>query len=215
MFGFVPELSGVVGLLGYCGIAVFAVSGALDAARNRMDILGFMLIGTATGLGGGTLRDLLLGLAPVYWVREPAYITLCLVVAAITYFVVPFIDSRKRALVWMDAIGLSLFSVTGTQIALTAGVAPLVAVCMGVMTATFGGIIRDVLCGESLVLGGRELYVTAALAGASTHLGLVLISVPDDLALLGGFVVALGLRSAAILFGLKLPAYQGRSGDGQ
>jgi len=150
-----PELTLVVTVLGYCGIAVFAVSGALDAARNRMDILGFMLIGTATGLGGGTLRDLLLGLTPVYGVREPSYILLCLLVAAVTYFVEPRVASRKRALVWMDAIGLALFSVTGTQIALLHGVAPLVAVCMGVMTATFGGIMRDVLCGESLVLGGR------------------------------------------------------------
>ena len=206
----IPELSNVVTLLGYCGIAVFAVSGALDAARNRMDILGFMLIGTATGLGGGTLRDLLLGLAPVYWVREPAYISLCLVVGALTYFVAPHIASRKRALVWMDAIGLALFCVTGTQIALVQGVAPLVALCMGVMTATFGGIIRDVLCGESLVLGGRELYVTAALAGASTHLLLVQLQLPDDLALVGGFGVALLLRSAAILFGLQLPAYRPR-----
>lgn len=205
-----PELNTVVSVLGYCGIAVFAVSGALDAARNRMDILGFMLIGTATGLGGGTLRDLLLGLTPVYWVREPAYITLCLVVTTVTYFVVPLVNSRKRALVWMDAIGLALFCVTGTQIALTQGVAPLVAVCMGVMTATFGGIIRDVLCGESLVLGGRELYVTTAMAGASTHLLLVLLAVPGELALIGGFLVALGLRSAAILFGLQLPVYHGR-----
>jgi uncharacterized membrane protein YeiH len=207
-----PELTNAVTILGYCGIGVFAVSGALDAARSRMDILGFMLIGTATGLGGGTLRDLLLGLAPVYWVREPSYIALCLTVAAITYFVAPLLNSRLRALVWMDAIGLSLFSVTGTQIALVHGAPPLVAICMGVITATFGGIIRDVLCAESLVLGGRELYVTTSLAGASTLLVLTRLQVDSDLALVGGFLVALGLRSAAIVFGLRLPSYHQRSG---
>lgn len=206
----IPPLTEVVIALGYCGIAVFTVSGALDAARKQMDILGFILIGLATGLGGGTLRDLLLGVTPVYWVREPAYISLGVAVAVITYFVVPYIEGRKRALVWMDAIGLALFCVTGTQTALLHGAAPLVAVSMGVMTATFGGIIRDVLCAESLVLGGRELYVTAALAGASSHLLLVELGLPGDLALVGGFVVALLLRSCAILFGWQLPVHGGR-----
>lgn len=205
-----PELTNVVTVLGFCGIAVFAVSGALDAARNRMDILGFMLIGAATGLGGGTLRDLLLGLSPVYWVREPAYIALSLTAAALTYFIAPFLTSRLRALVWMDAIGLALFSVTGTQIALLQDVAPLVAVCMGVITASFGGIIRDVLCAESLVLSGRELYVTTALAGALTLLLLTRLQIDSDLAMVGGFLVALGLRSASIVFGLRLPSYYQR-----
>jgi uncharacterized membrane protein YeiH len=205
-----PELTNVVTVLGYCGIAVFAVSGALDAARNRMDIMGFMLIGAATGLGGGTLRDLLLGLTPVYWVREPAYIGLCLAVASLTYFVAPHLASRLRALVWMDAIGLALFSVTGTQIALTLDVAPLAAVCMGVITATFGGIIRDVLCAESLVLSGRELYVSTALAGALTLLILTRLRVDNDLALIGGFLVSLALRSASIVFDLRLPSYYQR-----
>ncbi|WP_207063655.1 trimeric intracellular cation channel family protein [Motiliproteus sp. SC1-56] len=204
------DLDGLVYGLGMGGIAVFAISGALEAARKEMDILGFILIGSVTGLGGGTLRDLLLGLAPVYWVRDPLNVGICLGAAVATYFVVPLINSRIRALIWMDALGLSLFCVTGTQIALSQGVAPLIAVCMGVMTATFGGIIRDVLCGVSLVLQGRELYVTAAVAGASAYLGLYLAPVPEALALLGGFAVAFGLRGAAILFGLMLPSYQAR-----
>ena len=201
------DLYSVVNVLGLSGIAVFAVSGALDAARQRMDILGFMLIGCATGLGGGTLRDLLLGNTPVFWVREPIYVGTCLGAAALTYFVVPYIASRTRSLLWMDALGLALFSVTGTEIALSSGAAPLIAVCMGVMTATFGGIIRDVLCGSDLVLSSRELYVSAALAGSTTYLVLSLIGLPIGLALLCAFSVALVLRGGAILFGWNLPAY--------
>ncbi len=201
------DLTRVVNWLGLFGIAVFAVSGALDAARKEMDILGFMLIGTVTGLGGGTLRDLLLGRSPVYWIEDSVYVGLCLTVAAVTYFIVPYIASRTRALIWMDALGLSLFSVTGAQVASDMGVPPLIAICMGVMTASFGGIIRDVLCGVSLVLSQRELYVTTAVAGASAFLLLQWLGVPQSAASLGGFLVAFSLRSAAIIFDLRLPAY--------
>ncbi len=203
------DLTLIVNWLGLCGIAVFAVSGALDAARREMDILGFILIGTVTGLGGGTLRDLLLGVAPVYWVREPVYVAISLAAASITFFVAPYIGSRRRALLWMDAIGLALFSVVGTKIALALSVSSLVAVCMGVMTATFGGIIRDVLCGESLVLQGRELYVTASLAGASSYLVLHYLALPDLLALPGALAVGFGLRAGAMVYGWGLPRYHG------
>ncbi len=204
------ELMQVVNWLGLCGIAVFAISGALDAARQEMDILGFILIGMVTGLGGGTLRDLLLGISPVFWVREPIYVTICIVVVCITYFIAPHIGSRRRALLWMDAIGLILFSVTGAKIALALDVSPLVSICMGVITATFGGIIRDVLCDESLVLRGRELYVTASLVGASSYLLFYSVGLPDTVAMLAAFIIGFSLRAAAIRFGLSLPGYHAR-----
>ncbi len=198
----------IVYWIGLFGIAVFAVSGALEAARKEMDILGFMLIGTVTGLGGGTLRDVLLGVAPVYWVVHPHYVVICLLVSMITYFAAPYLASRYRALIWMDAIGLATFSVAGAEAALAQGASSLIAICMGVMTASFGGIIRDVLCGESLVLSQRELYVTAALAGSSSYLLLTLLGLAPLWATVSAFFVAFGLRSGAIVFGLKLPIYQ-------
>lgn len=203
------DLSGIIYWTGLFGIAVFAVSGSLEAARKEMDILGFLLIGTVTGLGGGTLRDLLLGINPVYWIEQPLMVTICLVASVVTYFTAPYLASRYRALIWMDAIGLSTFCITGTAVALSVGAAPLIAVCMGVMSATFGGIIRDVLCAESLILSARELYVTAAAAGASAYLLFQALGVGEAGATLGAFVVGFGLRSAAIVFGLKLPRYQG------
>ncbi|MCW8907403.1 MAG: trimeric intracellular cation channel family protein [Sedimenticola sp.] len=202
------DISGIIHWAGLFGIAVFAVSGSLEAARKEMDILGFLLIGAVTGLGGGTLRDLLLGLTPVNWVGQPHIVTICLVASVATYFAAPFLSSRYRALIWMDAIGLATFSITGTALALQQGAPPLIAVSMGVMSATFGGIIRDVLCAESLVLSSRELYVTAAVAGASTYLLLDGLALGETAATVGAFAVGFGLRSAAILFGLKLPHYQ-------
>ncbi|MEH6651866.1 MAG: trimeric intracellular cation channel family protein [Motiliproteus sp.] len=199
------DLTAVMNIMGLSAAAVFAASGALDAARNRMDILGFMLIGCATGLGGGTLRDVLLGKLPVFWIREPEWISICLVSSAVTYAIAPLLASRTRALVWMDAIGLALFCVVGTKIGLDHGVSPLIAVCMGVVTASFGGIARDVLCGSTLMLSNTELYVTTALAGASVYLWLSGLALPQSYDLIGGFLVAFTLRALAILFHLKLP----------
>ena len=202
------DLGSIINWIGLFGIAVFAVSGSLEAARKEMDILGFLLIGSVTGLGGGTLRDLLLGATPVYWVQRPEMVMICLVAAVATYFLAPYLTSRYRALIWMDAIGLSTFCITGTAIALAQGASPLIAVCMGVMSATFGGIIRDVLCSESLILSSRELYVTTAVAGATTYLLLQMVHAGETLSTIGAFIVGFGLRAAAIVFGLKLPQYR-------
>ncbi len=204
------DINVVVDVFGLFGIAVFAISGALDAARKHMDILGFMLIGTLTGLGGGTVRDVLLGRLPLYWTLDSTFVGLCLVMSFITYFIAPKLQSRRKALIWMDALGLSLFCVTGAQIAVEIGAAPLICVCMGVITATFGGILRDVVCGYDLVLGSRELYVTTAVTGASVYLGLHWFGVSENLAVLCGMLAALSLRSAAIVWGLKLPSYNGQ-----
>ncbi len=199
------DITAVVNIMGLSAVAVFAISGALDAARQRMDILGFMLIGTATGIGGGTLRDVLLGNVPVFWIREPVWIVVCLSASAVTYFIAPKLASRSRALIWMDAVGLALFAVVGTEVALDSGTSPLIAVCMGVMTATFGGIARDVLCGSNLTLMNEELYITTALAGSLVYFLLSTTDLPYSYDLIGGFLVALVLRSLAIIFNIKLP----------
>src|SRR3954471_24170916 len=153
--------------LDWLGVIVFAISGALVASRKQMDVVGFALLGTVTGIGGGTLRDLLLGLSPVFWVQKPAYLIVCVVVSGAVFVTAHIPQSRYRVLLWFDALGLALFAVTGAERALLVGSGPVVAVAMGVITATFGGIIRDVLGHESPVVLSREVHVTAALAGAS------------------------------------------------
>ncbi|MAD43746.1 MAG: hypothetical protein CMI02_07915 [Oceanospirillaceae bacterium] len=199
------DITTAINIMSLSAVAVFAVSGALNAARQRMDILGFMLIGTVTGLGGGTLRDLVLGHLPVFWVREPIWISICLIASAVTYFVTPMLASLSRALVWMDAVGLALFAVAGTEVALKFGATPLIAVCMGVMTASFGGIARDVLCRSSLTLMNEELYITTALAGSVVYLILHELGLAANVDLIGGFCTAFILRALAIKFKIKLP----------
>ncbi len=199
------EITDVINIMGLSAVAVFAISGALDAARQKMDILGFMLIGTATGIGGGTLRDLLLGNVPVFWIREPVWIVVCLISTAITYFIAPKLASITRALIWMDAVGIALFAVVGTEIALEFGTSSLIAICMGVMTASFGGIARDVLSGSNLTLMNEELYITTTLAGSVMYLWLSTLNLPANYDLIGGFFVAFILRALAIRFHIKLP----------
>ncbi|MCB1991051.1 MAG: trimeric intracellular cation channel family protein, partial [Geminicoccaceae bacterium] len=123
------------------GVFVFAVSGALTASRKELDILGFVFIGSVTGIGGGTVRDLLLGRIPVFWVGQPDYLLVTVAASVLVYFTAHLVERRYKLLLWADALGLALFSVLGARIALLAGTGPLVAIVMGVMTAAMGGLI--------------------------------------------------------------------------
>ncbi|HEY8565324.1 MAG TPA: trimeric intracellular cation channel family protein [Beijerinckiaceae bacterium] len=193
------------------GLVVFAISGALVASRKEMDIVGFALLGTVTGIGGGTIRDLLLG-APVFWVTQPTSLLVCVGVAAITFFAAHVPQSRYRVLLWFDALGLALFAVTGAERALAAGAGPVVAVTMGVITATFGGVVRDVLGGESPIILTREIYATAAVLGAAIFVLLTASGLPREVAAPSGFAAAFALRGAALYRGWSLPRYKPRPG---
>jgi uncharacterized membrane protein YeiH len=206
-------LNTIAQFLDWFGICVFALSGALVASRKQMDIVGFSLLGCVAGIGGGTIRDVMLGTLPVFWVQKPAYLVTCIVVAGAVFFVAHLAHSRIRFLLWCDAIGLALFSVTGTQIALESGAGNTIAIAMGVATATFGGVIRDILGGEIPVILRREIYVTAALLGASGFVFAKYIGASPNMALIAGFLAALVLRSAAIMFDLSLPVFARSSED--
>lgn len=197
-------------LLDWFGICVFAVTGALVASRKEMDIVGFALLGSVTGIGGGTVRDVLLGVEPVFWVGQPSYLLTCIVVSTAMFFVAHIPLSRERLLLWFDAVGLSLFSVTGTVSALATGAGPVIAVAMGVATATFGGIIRDILGGESPVILQQEIYITAALLGAAVLVGLRWLGVSADPSAGLAFLAAFSLRAAALHWNLSLPRYRVR-----
>jgi uncharacterized membrane protein YeiH len=201
----------ITAVLDWLGIVAFATTGCLVASRKEMDLMGFALLGTVTGVGGGTFRDLLLGV-PVFWIDRPAYLITCLLIAVLVFFTAHIPHSRYRFLLWLDAIGLALFAVTGAERAVAAGGTPVVAVAMGVITATFGGIIRDVLGGESPVILSREIYVTAALLGACVFVFALSSGLAREAALIGGFVLGFSVRGAALWWGWSLPRY--RSGPG-
>jgi uncharacterized membrane protein YeiH len=191
------------------GIVAFAITGALVASRKEMDIVGFALLGTVTGIGGGTIRDLLLG-APVFWVGKPGYLVACVVVSALVFSTAHLLESRFRVLLWLDAVGMALFAVVGAEIASLAGANGIVAITMGVITATFGGIIRDLLGGEVPIILSREIYASAALAGAASFVVLMTLVASRELALGVSFAVAFMIRAAALEFGWSLPRYRPR-----
>ena len=154
---------------------VFAVSGALVASRRGMDVMGFIWLAVITGVGGGTVRDLILDV-PVFWVQSPVYVSACLVTAVVMHFVAPLVESRYKTLRWFDAFGLALVTVAGTVKSLDVGAPALVAIAMGVVTGSLGGIIRDTLGHVPSVILSHEIYVTASILGRA-H---TLCSTPSD-----------------------------------
>lgn len=198
-------LTSLLSVASLVGTAVFAVSGALMGLRRQMDVVGVSFVATVTGVGGGTIRDLLLGATPVAWAREPTDIVVCVACAfAVSAFNRQLTGSRLSALVYADAAGLALFCVLGAAKAQSFGAHPFVAVLLGAMSASFGGIIRDVMCGERPVLFADELYITPALVGAA-----VFLATPDAAgqgAQVGlGVAAALALRVLAIRRGWSIP----------
>jgi uncharacterized membrane protein YeiH len=191
--------------LDYVGIAVFAISGALLAAEKKQTLVTFIFFAVVTGVGGGTLRDLLIG-APVFWVATNATLAICIGAAVAVWFL-----SRRmvlqKALLWFDAVGLAAYASYGAAKALNYGVAPVPAFAMGVMTACAGGIIRDVLAGEPSILMRPELYVTAAALASGLYVTLTLAGVTPALAAAVAGLLGFALRGAAIARGLSLPQY--------
>lgn len=199
--------------LDWFGVVVFAVTGSLAASRKRMDIAGFVLLGTAAGIGGGTFRDAVLGATPVFWVTSPGYLLACVAASAAVFFLAHVPQSRESLLLRFDAAGLALFAVLGVDKALAVGAGPVAAVAMGVVTATLGGVVRDVLSGESPAILSREIYTTAALAGALAFVLLSGLGVPRETSMVNGFVVALAVRFGALHWNWSLPRYGQPSDD--
>jgi uncharacterized membrane protein YeiH len=195
--------------LDLAGVAVFAVSGALEAARKQLDPVGFLFVAAVTGIGGGTLRDVLLD-RQVFWLHDPVYLWITSTAALATFFVAPHIQRRAVVLLWADALGMAVFCVLGARTALEAGAGPAVAVLMGTMTATFGGLIRDVVCTETPLLLKREIYATAAAAGAALLVAGDALGLPAALAAGLGMALAFAVRALALARGLSLPAYRPR-----
>ena len=197
----------LVQLFDVLAAVVFAVSGALVASRKGLDVMGFMWLAVITGVGGGTVRDLILNV-PVFWVQQPVHVSACLVTAVVMHFVAPLVESRYKTLLWFDAFGLALVTVAGTAKALDVAAPALVAIAMGAVTGAVGGIIRDTLGHEPSVLLRHEIYVTASVLGACTYVGLNGLGLDRLAAMIAGFLVTFSVRGLAIRFGWSLPVFR-------
>lgn len=189
------------------GIAVFAASGALAAAKLRQTLVTFAFFALVTGVGGGTVRDLLIG-APVFWVHDWTFPAACLVTAALVW-ITPKSFWNERALDWFDAVGIAIYSVFGAWKAVTLGVPLLPAMMMGVITACVGGIIRDMLAGEPSILLKPEIYVTAAALASGLFVVLLWIGAAVVPAAIVSAAAGFALRAMAIWKGWAIPAYRG------
>ncbi len=201
------ETAAVLAALNILGLFVFAVSGALTALRNDMDLFGVAMIAFVTGVGGGTIRDVLLGAFPVWWIAAPSAVLVCLAGAATATLAQPVLASRLQALIWADAVGLSVFAILGAPAALAADAPAVIAIFMGAVTATFGGVVRDVLLNEPPLILKQDIYATAALVGAGVYVALSSIGVDAGIGAPIAAMATFLIRAAAIRFNIPSPKY--------
>ena len=194
--------------LDFAGVAVFAATGALAAAREKHDLVTLAFFAAITGVGGGTLRDLMLGL-PVFWVQDWRYIAVCLA-AALGIWLTGQRDWRFRALLWLDAAGLGAYGVMCAAKAEAIGAAPLLCVVMGALTACFGGVVRDLLAGQPSILLRREITVSAAILAATFYMALRMLDVALWPAAAVAAVAGFALRAGALQWGWSLPGFPAR-----
>lgn len=196
-------------ILNYIGIFVFALSGGILSARKHLDPFGAAVIGAVTGMGGGTMRDVLLGRLPVYWIDAPHYLLLALVGGVVGYYGSELIrgeeGARYRALIWADSAGLAVFSVLGAQAGLIAGAHWSIALVTGVMSAAFGGLVRDIILNDVPLILRADVYALAALFGAAVYVGALEFGVPTGSAAVGAALAAFVLRGCAIIFKWSIP----------
>jgi uncharacterized membrane protein YeiH len=198
--------------LDLAAVFVFALTGGLVASRAQLDLVGFLFLACLTGIGGGTLRDLVLGRAPVFWVGSPHYLGVACLAAVLVFFTAHLLESRYRALLWIDALALSVATAAGVTIAREAGASWPIILVMGVATGTFGGMMRDVVANEiPMVLRQGELYVSACLGGAALGVLLLwLLPAAEAVSLLATAAATFALRAGSFLFGWRLPVYRPR-----
>ena len=204
-----PIITPLPAFLDVLGIAVFALTGALAAAREKQTFVTMSFFALVTGVGGGSVRDLLIG-APVFWIRDPLVAPVCLLMAVIVWFT-PVRIWSERLLEWIDGTGLAAYAVFGTLKAIRFGIPPVTAILMGIVTGCAGGIVRDMVAGRPSIIMQPEIYVTAAALSATLTAVALLAGVPTVIAGIAATIAGLVLRGAAIHWSLALPSYGGKN----
>lgn len=198
-------------ILDLCAVAVCAITATLEAQRRELDLFGVAVIAVIAGIGGGTVRDILLGRLPVYWIHDPLYVVVGITAAMLTFLVERKFAIPRNFFLLPDAVGLALFTVIGTSIAMSLQVNWLIAALMGVITGVFGGVIRDILCNEIPLIFRTDIYATAALIGALLLLALDSLGMPHAHALILSMCFTVAIRLAAIRFHIHLPRFRAQA----
>lgn len=198
-------------LLDLCAVSVCAVTATLEARRSELDLFGVAVIAVISGIGGGTVRDLLLGRLPVYWIHDATYVAVGLVAGVLAFFSARRLKLPRNFFLIPDALGMALFTVIGTRIALNLDVPWLIAALMGMITAVFGGVIRDILCNEVPLVLRTDIYATASLAGAALLIALDAFGVERNAAMLTAILATVAIRLAAIRWHIHLPRLRDES----
>ncbi|GGZ83343.1 trimeric intracellular cation channel family protein [Algibacter mikhailovii] len=187
------------------GTIAFAISGVLVAFNKRMDLFGVLIIAFVTAVGGGTLRDLLIGETPVSWMKDMTY---TYVVLGAAFFAIVFrrkINYLRTSLFLFDTIGIGLYTVVGIEKGIIAGLHPVICIALGTITATFGGVIRDILCNEIPVIFRKEIYATACILGGITYFLLSNFPIQNDIVFIIAGIVVIVVRLLAVKFKIALP----------
>ena len=199
-------ISFLIHYLDLLGTVVFAITGLLAARRKSLDLFGAIVIAMVTAIGGGTLRDLIIDV-PVFWTQDDFYIYLIVVTTLLFFFLARYKRLPVKMLLWLDALGLAVFTVIGTLKAYELGFSDPIAIMTGVMTGVVGGMIRDVLVGEMPLVLRKEIYATASFFGASILLVLMQLGIAAEIAIIFSIVLTLGLRIFAITYNIELPVF--------
>lgn len=194
-------------ILDLLGTIAFAISGALSAMNRRLDLFGIFIIAFVTAIGGGTLRDVLIGSTPVTWMENITYIYLIGVVTILAIIFRRKLNHLKKSLFLFDTIGLGVFTITGVEMGIQNDLNPIISITLGAMTGTFGGVIRDILCNEIPVIFRKEIYATACIIGGLAFVMLHQMGVDTDLIYIATTLTVITIRLVVVKYHISLPSF--------
>lgn len=200
------ELS-LFNILDVLGTIAFAISGALSAMNRRLDLFGIFIIAFVTAIGGGTIRDVLIGNTPVTWMENTVYVYLIGIVTMLAIIFRNKLNYLKKSLFLFDTIGLGVFTITGVETGISNGLDPIISMALGAMTGTFGGVVRDILCNEIPVIFRKEIYATACLMGALAYIILYDLNVDADIIYLVTTLIVIIIRLIVVKYHITLPSF--------